>query len=107
MRQTPGRIASQSKRKWLPTSPPKNSSTTKKRRKKRKIAKEETIKENKQQTVDKYFNKKEDVPSAKDNCDHFELPVQLRIKKLEQGYLTDPETEIRRDLGEKKFEHSV
>ena len=121
LRQTPGRKANQSEKKWLLGS---TSVTPRKQRKKKKRGSNSDKNEDKgtncKQTVvsDFFLNqwkldkRKEEGTgvglkdrgneSDKDSIDYFNLPIQQQIRRLEAGYLTDPEVETHKNSGKKK-----
>ena len=103
LRQMPGRLANQNEKKWLlsPHGSARKSGSVKKKNK-RKRNKSKISYDSGQPSVKTFLERKSEfVDSAdglqgeKEEPKYFELPVKIRIKKLEQGYLTDPEMEIR------------
>ena len=118
LRKTPGRLASQGEQKWPNESP---ESHQKKRKKKKRSSSKKQKKENKEgrNNLDTKVDSKKELQTAKpakltlldkflkradtekrkpcsEGIDYFKLPISVRIRKLEEGYITDPEIEFRK-----------
>ena len=107
LRQTPGRLATKGEKKWL-TSPGSVKKSKPKRKRRNKHKSDEKKEKTKQPSVKDYLSKNNstsdnDTEELKGLCGYFALPVQERIKRLEQGYITDPEVEIRRSTVRKNL----